>query len=129
MKIQQALTRLLAQQFTRLRRDRVRVAAMRNAYAMLVQRYPAWVESGFDRHFLQNSAAPLLEPFYQGAAVPSPADLAAAWCTQFFFTEARHPQALATILPVMTDFVDMIAHELGNPASSMPAKTLKPQLT
>lgn len=113
MKFQQALNVFVTKQMTRMRRDRTRVAAVRSAYTVITYRHRMWVESGFDMYFLQSTAAPLLEPFYQGGEGPNPLALAQAWCDLYRFTGGRQQQAIENILPVMNEFVHVLKDELA----------------
>lgn len=129
MTIRQTLIHVLERQLARLHRDPVRLNAMRSAYTIIAKRYPIGVESGFDQHFLRHGAAPLLEPFYQGGEVPNAQELAEAWCAQFFLTAERYPDVMATIQPIMNDFVYVLNSELQYLERSMPQRALSPQLS
>jgi hypothetical protein len=78
------------------------------AFATFANRYPTWADSFFDRHFLAHRAGPLL-----ASGTPDAATMASAWADQFHWANAaRRRNSVAAILPVVSDFLDLLACEM-----------------
>jgi hypothetical protein len=83
-------------------------AALRCAYAEFARRYPEWVASLFDEHFVKLHVLPILRS--AGAlGRPAPAALVAyAWAAQLNNSPARQRELAAGALPVATQFLNLV---------------------
>lgn len=85
--------------------------AASNALLSVQGTFPEYADVGFDEHFLENRGAELMIPFFEDGSVPAPEALAAAWALQFRFSDANRERAIKNIMPMVTDFVYLLAQE------------------
>jgi len=89
----------------------LRRKAMSSALLSVAERYPAYMDVGFDEHFMNNRGAVLMEPFLGGGPVPSSHALTNAWADQFTFSAARRENAIHDMAPIVTEFLRVLQRE------------------
>jgi hypothetical protein len=99
------LTTLLPMPFAALHRQHSVESAIRRTFAHWRQRFPRWVNTGFDEYFLLHDALPLLREMLAGTQYPDPALLAHNWVAAYGITDARTQRAVAEVTPVAADFL------------------------
>ncbi|MCL4861318.1 MAG: hypothetical protein KJZ93_18015 [Caldilineaceae bacterium] len=90
---------------------------IRRAYASWRQRFPRWVNTGFDEYFLLHDALPLLREMLQGERYPDPAQLAQKWVVAYGIPAARVQPAVAELTPVAADFLAHLQIEYSHPSA------------
>ena len=83
--------------------------SVRRTVAIWRQRFPRWINSGFDEYFLLHDALPLLA----GAQRPDPAQLARKWVVAYGIPAPRFQRAVAEVAPVAEDFLSLLESVTG----------------
>ncbi|MEM7128032.1 MAG: hypothetical protein AAF702_16980 [Chloroflexota bacterium] len=82
-----------------------RRAVVKSALIAITQRYPDWVDTGFDEHFMAHEGASIMADYCQTGQLPDAAALVDAWSNQFFWCSETKQSTQARFLPVAQDFV------------------------
>lgn len=92
-------------------RRRTVTRAVRRTFARWKTRFPLWVNSGFDEHFLLHDALPLLSDILTGVRAPDPSLLARQWITAHHIPAPHAPLAMAALPAVAADFLALLQVE------------------
>jgi hypothetical protein len=86
-------------------------AAVNRAYLRFADRYSDWVDSFFDKYFVQQKAKSLLARYLQPVDPPTPTELATLWEDQFPVDHLAH-KYVADLTPVAADFLRLLETEM-----------------
>ena len=78
---------------------------IQRTYASWKRRFPRWVNSGFDEHFLLHDALPLLDQMLAGEQQADPVQLAQRWVASYVALPAHVKRAVSEVTPVAADFI------------------------
>ena len=78
---------------------------IQRTYATWRRRFPRWVNSGFDEHFLLHDALPLLDRMLAGEQQTDPVQLAQRWVASYVALPAHVKRAVSEVTPVAADFM------------------------
>ena len=78
---------------------------IQRTYASWKRRFPHWVNSGFDEHFLLHDALPLLDRMLAGEQQTDPVQLAQRWVASYVTLPAHVKRAVSEVTPVAADFM------------------------
>ena len=105
---ERTVVRLLTQDYQR----RIWHAAVQRAYASFAKRYPEWVATLFDEHFVQTHLLPLLVHASWKAVTVTPEQVARLWAQQISILPTRQQQYAVDVLPTATYFLARVADAL-----------------
>jgi len=86
-----------------------RAKAVRSALFAVTVRHLEYQATGFDQTLLNNQAAALIDPFVSEGVLPDADALAAIWATQFNLSTTGTQKAIANVMPMVNDFVYILA--------------------
>lgn len=87
--------------------------AVRQAYVNFARRYPNWVATLFDEHFVNAHLMPLLQRAANAGEKVTPAQVAELWAKQVSMLPSLRQQHTARMIPAATHFLCMVADELA----------------
>ena len=100
-----------------LKKDPQRIAfkiALAKSFRNFQFQYPELVDSLFDEHFLQHTAAPLLARMAESGQPVTPAELTAVWAKQFGNEESKHNKSSTELQEPFKYFLNSFDRELRN---------------
>lgn len=87
--------------------ERITTQALQSAYAIWAKRYPEWVATFFDEHFLHAHVIPR----FSAGQTPTATALAEAWVTQMGTATAQSAKLIDELTPVAADFLYVVQSE------------------
>jgi hypothetical protein len=107
------LNTFLPARFTGMQRRHSVKSTIRRTFANWRQRFPRWVNTGFDEYFLLHDALPLLRDMLTGARLADPAQLAQTWVAAYHISTPFAQRAIAAVTPIAADFITRLQIEYG----------------